>query len=401
VNRDGKLDILVNGNGSAYPTNLYLLTGNGDGTFKPGLQAIPTTTPSGQGLPAPSSFSVADLRGNGILDIVTSGGGLYVWPGNGDGTFGQPVRSYSVGDEGAHFVFGDFNGDGKTDVAMCGPNDMILISLGNGDDTFGSQAMYNIPRTDNNGTCNAIVAGDFNGDGSLDVAGLNSFTGSNGLLTLLLSNPVLAFSNSRLAFQNTNVGSSSGSTVLSVTNQSYTPLSFAGVSIAGADPNDFAESNNCGTSLPAGGSCNVSVTFTPMAPGVRTATVSLNDSSAGSPQQIAVSGTGLQSGPLNVTGSVSFSSSALTYNRLSKTGTETITVTNTSSNTLAGPIELVLSISNASVTATNASGTYQGKPYWTSAGSLAPGASATFTITFSYPLGTTFTTTPSLYSGAL
>jgi hypothetical protein len=138
-----------------------------------------------------------------------------------------------------------------------------------------------------------------------------------------------------------------------------------------------------------------------MAPGVRTATVSLNDSSAGSPQQIAVSGTGLQSGPLNVTGSVSFSSSALTYNRLSKTGTETITVTNTSSNTLAGPIELVLSISNASVTATNASGTYQGKPYWTSAGSLAPGASATFTITFSYPLGTTFTTTPSLYSGAL
>src|ERR1700758_1789321 len=105
---------------------------------------------------------------------------MYVWPGNGDGTFGQPIQNYGVAGQGTHLVFGDFNGDGKTDVAMCGDNDAVWVSLGNGDDTFGPQLMYNIPRTDGNYNCDVLVAGDFNGDGSLDLAGLNN-TGNGSL----------------------------------------------------------------------------------------------------------------------------------------------------------------------------------------------------------------------------
>lgn len=111
-----------------------------------------------------------------------------------------------------------------------------------------------------------------------------------------------------------------------------------------------------------------------------------------------LSGTGAAA---NVTNLVSIKSSALVYNRVAKTGTETVTATNTSGATIAGPIELVLGINNPSVSATNASGNYQGNPCWVSAGGLAPGASVTFTVTFSYSLGTTFTTTPNLYSGGL
>lgn len=103
----------------------------------------------------------------------------------------------------------------------------------------------------------------------------------------------------------------------------------------------------------------------------------------------------------NVTNSVSITSSGLTYNRITKTGTETVTVTNTTGVTINGPLELELAPGNPSVSASNAGGTYQGNSYWTSGGSLAPGASATFIVSFSYPLGTTFTTTPTLYSGGI
>jgi len=53
----------------------------------------------------------------------------------------------------------------------------------------------------------------------------------------------------------------------------------------------------------------------------------------------------------------------------------------------------------AAVTAKNASGVYNGNPYWTTAGSLAPGASVTFSVTFNYALGASFSAIPSFYSG--
>jgi polygalacturonase len=105
--------------------------------------------------------------------------------------------------------------------------------------------------------------------------------------------------------------------------------------------------------------------------------------------------------PLNVTSSVSITSSGLGYNRITKTGTATITAKNTSSATINGPLQLLMTISNPAVTPANATGTYQGSPYWTNTGSLAPGASVSFVVSFTYALGTTFTTVSSLYSGGI
>jgi hypothetical protein len=61
---------------------------------------------------------------------------------------------------------------------------------------------------------------------------------------------------------------------------------------------DFAETDNCGTSVPASGSCSLSVTFTPTAVGSRTGSISIQDDAAGSPHLLSLSGTA--SGPVVV-----------------------------------------------------------------------------------------------------
>ena len=195
-------------------------------------------------------------------------------------------------------------------------------------------------------------------------------------------------------FGKISVGSSSDGSVFVLTNNGEGQIAISNIATTG----DFSESHDCGGTLDAGDSCNINVVFTPTASGPRTGTLVVTTNTPAGTYTANLSGTG---GAANVTNSVSFKSSALVYNRIAKTGTETITATNTSGAAIAGPIELVLGINNQSVSATNASGSYQENPYWMSAGSLAPGASVSFTVTFSYPLGTTFTTTPNLYSGGL
>jgi hypothetical protein len=62
------------------------------------------------------------------------------------------------------------------------------------------------------------------------------------------------------------------------------------MAIGGADPQDFAETNTCGTSVAAGAHCSISVTFKPTAAGSRSATVAITDNAAGSPQSIILDG---------------------------------------------------------------------------------------------------------------
>lgn len=102
-----------------------------------------------------------------------------------------------------------------------------------------------------------------------------------------------------------------------------------------------------------------------------------------------------------VTGSVAVAEGALVYDSRTGRGHQVITITNTSSSPITGPIALALSISGPATSA-NASGTFGGNPYWTvRSGALGPGASATIHVAFSYASGASFTTTPIVYSGTL
>jgi hypothetical protein len=188
-NLDGKLDLVVNSN-SNYIT---ILLGNGDGTFRaPAHYAA---------LEDPGSVAVGDFNGDGKPDlaVATFGGPNFVriLLGNGDGAF-QPPTTYYAGYGPFAVTVGDFNGDGKLDLAVINhaPSpeitaeyaNTISIVLGNGDGTFQSPVSYTAGSQPV-----ALASGDFNGDGSLDLAvldhyqpGQDGYNGGN--LAILLGN---------------------------------------------------------------------------------------------------------------------------------------------------------------------------------------------------------------------
>jgi hypothetical protein len=106
-----------------------------------------------------------------------------------------------------------------------------------------------------------------------------------------------------LDFGNEVVGETSPPQIVTVKNTSNDPLHVN--SIVGTG--DYAETNDCGTIIPAGGSCMVSVTFTPTQDGVRTGATTFTDSDAGtSPQTVSLIGTGTETGvnPFRLRGAV-------------------------------------------------------------------------------------------------
>ncbi len=160
-NGDGRADLLA----SANQTFLYVLLGNGDGTFQ-----TPVTTNIGAQL---GSIQVADVNGDGKPDVIgiaaPQAGQVFVCLGNGDGTF-RAGTSYTVfaSNTVSQITVGDFNGDGKADIAATGyianANGLIGVLPGKGDGTFGTAMV--------SGGVNSslgLSAGDFNGDGKLDL----------------------------------------------------------------------------------------------------------------------------------------------------------------------------------------------------------------------------------------
>jgi hypothetical protein len=194
------------------------------------------------------------------------------------------------------------------------------------------------------------------------------------------------------SFGSVALGNSSSSTDFVLTNTGEGAISISNVAATG----DFSQTNNCGSSLAWEATCTVSVVFSPTTTGVRPGSLSVTTNTGVGIYTASLSGTGA---PRDVTGSVSITASGLIYNRTAKTGTTTVKVTNTTGATISGPLELLLAISNPAVTANNASGFFNGNPYWKTTGSLAPHASVSFTVTFNYALGASFSTAPSFYQG--
>jgi hypothetical protein len=139
---------------------------------------------------SPNSLSAADLNGDGKLDLVTANefnaavgsATVSVLLGNGDGTFGPNTIYPTNGFPALSVTTGDFNGDGKVDLAVGTENPgSVSILLGNGDGTFAPKVDFLVP-----GTADALLSGDFNQDGKLDLAVANHVD-ANGFVSILLN----------------------------------------------------------------------------------------------------------------------------------------------------------------------------------------------------------------------
>ncbi len=180
-NGDGNLDIAF---ADSANNGVTILLGNGDGTF-----TSPTTLPS---VAFAASIAVGDFNGDGIPDLAVSNNAsnfaVTILLGNGDGTFtvgaSIAVPSWSVNPEG--IVAMDFNGDGKLDLAVTSSNTntptnyLVTILRGKADGTFTVGNSYPTGNDDF-----SIAAGDFNGDGIPDLAIANYFDDT---VTILLGN---------------------------------------------------------------------------------------------------------------------------------------------------------------------------------------------------------------------
>ncbi len=161
ANGDGKLDLVAI---SSSDTTISVLLGNGDGTFQtPGSSQV-LAAPDG-----PSFLAIADLNGDGLLDLVETGssaGTVGVFLGNGDGTF-HAEQTYGVGSGPNSVVIADFNADGSQDLAVSNQNDgTISILLGVGDGSFHTQTTVNYPWGDSAGI---LAVGRLRTNGAVDL----------------------------------------------------------------------------------------------------------------------------------------------------------------------------------------------------------------------------------------
>src|SRR5688572_28383637 len=171
-NRDGNKDLAMAGSSA----RLYLLRGNGDGTFvqQPTLQLITENTFGRDG----TDVDVGDFNRDGIQDLVVAvslnGSNTVILIGNGDGTFRAPHIITEPAIRIPHYqAVADYNGDGSQDLALSlgwGFQGMLEILKGNGDGTFQPLVLYDPAPPDSSTAGGDLITGDFNRDGRPDLA---------------------------------------------------------------------------------------------------------------------------------------------------------------------------------------------------------------------------------------
>ncbi|PYC71674.1 hypothetical protein C7C46_26695 [Streptomyces tateyamensis] len=174
-NGDGRTDLAVVGD----TNDLRLYPGNADGTLNigPGAQMWPLGG-LWQGFKA---IAAGDFNGDGRADLagIDANNDLRLYTGDGQGHLNGGALMWPGGGLWQGFkaiVAGDFNGDGKADIAGIDANNDLRLYLGNGDGTLntGTGGWKMLAGNGNWVNFHGLAAGDFNGDGKADIAGIDA-----------------------------------------------------------------------------------------------------------------------------------------------------------------------------------------------------------------------------------
>jgi len=323
-NGDGKLDLSVGG------TLVGNYLGDGHGNF-----TLISTSGCGSGS---ESVALGDFNNDGDLDQSVAdrdSNFVAVNLGNGLGGFRWPCWLDLAVNEPYSMALGDFNGDGELDLAWTnagtGTLSVLLAtpaaSLSPTSLDFGTQligtksgaqwvtlsntggasladisisASSNFAQTNTCGTslsagASCTITAIFLPRGSGTLTGMITITdnASDSPQTLALTGTgtLLSVTPASLSFNPQLLGTTSTAQTMTVTNNRYRVLTIRSTRIGGADSGDFAQTNTCGTGLPAGGSCTISVTFTPQATGSRRATIAISDNDGS--QTVTLKGYGM------------------------------------------------------------------------------------------------------------
>jgi hypothetical protein len=329
VNNDGNQDLVLVDNPPAGGGAIAVLTGNGDGTFGSGASVTLAA-------PVTGTIVTGDFNEDGKIDLAT---GTFIIPGNGDGTFQTPI---SFGGTSQVIGTGDFNNDGRPDiVTQANPDLAILlqqapggapvVSLSPPTLTFSSQTVGTTSASQTitlSNTGNAVLAID-----SLTITGANAgeFNQTNSCSASLAANlsctinvtftptaagpaaaavtftdnaagspqavslngtgagqtgaPIVSLSPATLTFNGQAVGTTT-SLPVTLTNTGTANLGIDNIGVTGPDAEEFSQTNNCGKLLAPNASCTITVTFAPTNVGTATASISITDNAAGSPQMV-------------------------------------------------------------------------------------------------------------------
>jgi hypothetical protein len=175
--------------------------------------------------------------------------------------------------------------------------------------------------------------------------------------------PTISLSPTTINFGNLADGTTSAKVPITVTNTGSSTVTFSSIAVTGTNSANFAQTNNCGTSLTQGNACTINVTFSPSTAGSYTAAVTLTDNAANNPQSVGLSGTGVAPVTLSAS-SIAFGTVLVGTNKVAAP----VTLTNKMNVALTG---ITVAASGTGFTQVNTCGT-----------SIAAGGTCTITATF-------------------
>jgi Abnormal spindle-like microcephaly-assoc'd, ASPM-SPD-2-Hydin len=303
-----------------------------------------TFTPTGPGIrtaslqitdTAPGSPQAVSITGTGLGSSLTVTSGL-AFPATGMSTTSAPLGVSIQNTGGAPVTF--------SSIAFTGTNPGDFAFSGNtcgGTVTAGASCQLSVtfsPQATGSRTASITIT-----DNATNTPQTVMLTGTGATTTLSLP--------STITFGSQYLSTTSAAQPVSLQNTGSVTAVLNTFSLTGANAGDFAISaNTCATTLAAGASCQVSITFSPLATGTRSASLQITDSASNSPQTAPISGTGLPAA-LTITPSLAFGAQGIGVTSSSQTvlvqnaGTLTITLAGLS---LAGanPSDFAISSTN-------------------------------------------------------